>query len=102
MSKNLNFVKNDRPEVTEDIDFRVHPIKFAFHRDDENPPHEISMKVGGKSVKFVIDAGSAESTTIAGSKFVSLSLHPNSTIMQYVCLVVGCYVGAWGRVGVMF
>nr|CDS25401.1 hypothetical protein HmN_000114100 [Hymenolepis microstoma]CUU97844.1 hypothetical transcript [Hymenolepis microstoma] len=35
----------------------MNAIYFAYHRDDEIPPYDISMKVGDKSVKFVLDTG---------------------------------------------
>nr|CDS32699.1 hypothetical protein HmN_000453300 [Hymenolepis microstoma] len=60
MTKKMNFVNIDRPEKTEGKDWRVNAIYFAYHRDDEIPAFEISLKVGDKSVKFVLDICAGE------------------------------------------
>ncbi|VDN96095.1 unnamed protein product [Rodentolepis nana] len=58
MTKTVNFVKNDRTvEEVKENDFRVNAIYFATQHDEENPPYEISLKVGGKSVTFELDTG---------------------------------------------
>nr|CDS35312.2 hypothetical protein HmN_001020200 [Hymenolepis microstoma] len=58
------FVNIDRPEITKGKDWRVNAIYFAYYRDDEIPAFEISLKVGDKSVKFVLD-------TCAGATLIS-------------------------------